>query len=111
GGRAPSAGEVMAHAAARGGAAGGAAPPFPLRPGLLAEVVRFYDQLRRQGQTVARFEALLVESLERDTDLDRGAARMLEQTRFLAAAFRAYQDRVTRGGSLDEHGLREHLPA
>src|SRR5262249_29398949 len=65
--------------------AAGVAPPFRLRPRLMAEIARFYDQLKRQGQPVTRYEELLAESLERDLDLDRGARRMLQQTRFLAA--------------------------
>ena len=48
-----------------------------LRPGLVAEMLRFYDQLRRQARNVARFEELLDESLSRDSELDRGAERML----------------------------------
>ena len=39
----------------RGAAAAGARPPFQLRPGLVAEMLRFYDQLRRQGQSVDRY--------------------------------------------------------
>src|SRR5262249_4338114 len=101
--------EVMAHAAALACAESAAAPPFRLRPGLIAEVVRFYDALRRQGQRAARFEALLEESLERDTDLDRGAERMLRQTRFLAAVFRAYEQRLNDLAMADEHVLRERL--
>jgi RecB family exonuclease len=96
--------EVMLHAAAVGAVAAGAVPPFEVRPGLVAEMMRFYDQLRRQGQSVDRFEELLLESLD---DSDRGAARLQEQTRFLAAAFRAYERRL--GEAVDEHGLRAHL--
>src|SRR4029077_3186873 len=47
--------------------------------------------------------------VERLDDSDRGAARLLDQTRFLAAAFRAYERRL--GGAVDEHGLRVHLLA
>lgn len=100
--------EAMMRAAARAAAAG-APPPFPLRPGLVAEIVRFYDQLRRQGQSVARFEELLADALERDAELDRGAARMLAQTRFLAATYRAYERRMAECGALDEHALRDRL--
>ena len=50
-------------------------------------MMRFYDQLRRQGQSVDRYEELLVASL--DADNDRGAERLLRQTRFLAASYRA----------------------
>jgi RecB family exonuclease len=98
--------EVMLHAAAVEAIAAGTLPPFDVRPGLVAEMMRFYDQLRRQGQGVDRFEELLVESLD---DSDRGGARLLEQTRFLAAAFRAYERRL--GAAVDEHGLRAHLIA
>ena len=74
--------EVLLQTSAMHAAAHGAAPPFQLRPGLVAEMMRFYDQLRRQGQSVDRYESLLVESL--DADSDRGAERLLRQTRFLA---------------------------
>ena len=101
--------EVMMRAASGEAAAAGAPAPFHLRPGLVAEVVRFYDQLRRQGQSVTRFEELLTENLARDTDLDRGAERMLRQTRFLAAVYRAYERRLSDRSDVDEHALREHL--
>jgi RecB family exonuclease len=101
--------EVMIRAASGEAAAAGAPAPFHLRPGLVAEVVRFYDQLRRQGQSVTRFEELLTENLARDTDLDRGAERMLRQTRFLAAVYRAYERRLSDRSDVDEHALREHL--
>ena len=100
--------EVMMTAAAREAEAAGATPPFALRPGLIAEVVRFYDQLRRQGQSVMRFEELLRETLERDSE-DRGAGRMLEQTRFLAATCRGYERRRVASGRADEHALRDLL--
>jgi RecB family exonuclease len=85
---------------------------FQVRPGLVAEMLRFYDQLRRQSQRVGRFEELTVAALggESASD-DRGSARLLRQTRFLAAAFRAYERRVRSGGPLDEHALREQLIA
>ena len=44
-------------------------------------------------------------ALESDVDTDRGAVRMLEQTRFLVAAFRRYEARLADRGLLDEHGL------
>jgi RecB family exonuclease len=75
----------------------------------MAEIGRFYDQLKRQGQSVDRYEELLSESLERDVDFDRGAARMLQQTHFLAAVFRAYERQLADRSLVDEHALREHL--
>jgi RecB family exonuclease len=98
--------EVLLQSAATQAMTSGHAPPFDVRPGLVAEMLRFYDQLRRQGQSVRRFEELLVERLEGDDD--RGAVRLLEQTRFLAAAFRTYEERLAAGG-VDEHVLRAHL--
>src|SRR6185436_7864966 len=82
-----------------------------LRPGLVAEMLRFYDQLRRQRQQVARFEELLVETLQRDAELDRGAERMLQQTHMLATTFRSYERRVAESDACDEHSLRQRLMA
>jgi RecB family exonuclease/inactivated superfamily I helicase len=99
--------EVILRTAAMHAADSGAKPPFHLRPGLVAEMMRFYDQLRRQGQSVDRYEELLVASL--DADNDRGAERLLRQTRFLAASYRAYEQRLAALPGVDEHGLRAHL--
>ena len=97
---------VCMLAAAREARAGGAEPPFQLRPGLVPAIVSFYDELLRQEGTVDSFERLVVADLEPSAELDRGARRLLRQTRFLAAAFRAFQRRAARTGRLDEHGLR-----
>ncbi len=78
-----------------------------IRPGLVSEIIRFYDLLRRQSQQVQRFEELIQERLAADSDLDPGAARMREQTRFLADTFRDYERRVRDSGACDEHTLRE----
>ena len=42
----------------------GAPPPFRLRPGLIAEILRFYDTLRRNQKDVATFERLALGALE-----------------------------------------------
>jgi RecB family exonuclease len=102
--------EVLMGAAARNGIASGHAPPFQLRAGLIVEMLAFYDELRRRDQGVQRFEDLLTEKLEGSVE-DRGAARLLQQTHFLAAAFRAYEQRVVEGAAIDEHALRERLLA
>jgi RecB family exonuclease len=81
-----------------------------LRAGLVVEILRFYDQLRRQGQHVDRFAELIDEALGPD-DLDTGARRMRQQTRFLHAAFRDYQRRVGESDACDEHTLRDWLLA
>ena len=97
--------DVMMQAAAREGAC----PSVRIRPGFVSEMLRFYDQLRCQGRTIARFEELLLERLAQDAEYDRGAARMLEQTRFLGAAFRAYERRMINSGACDEHAMRARL--
>ena len=50
----------MAQAAAEDAAGTTDELPFRIRPGLVGEMLRFYDQLRRQSQPVGRFEALIV---------------------------------------------------
>ena len=102
--------DVMAQAAAQSTAARGHDLSFQLRPGLIAEMLRFYDQLRRQSQQLQRFEELIEEALGSDEG-DRAAQRMRIQTRFLADAFRDYERRVRESGGCDEHTLRERLIA
>ena len=101
--------EVILNAAARDAAASDVEPPFRLRAGLLVEMLALYDDLRRRDSSVDDFERVLVRELERDADDDRGAARLLEQTRFLAAAFRGYEARRDATGSADEYALRTKL--
>lgn len=99
--------EAMMHAAAAVHAEG---LPFKLRPGLVAEMLRFYDTLRRQSQTVRRFEELLNEALGGGAgDADAGTARLLQQTAFLAGTFREYETRLAASGACDEHSLRAGL--
>jgi RecB family exonuclease len=86
-----------------------AASSSRLRPGLVAEVLRFYDQLRRQARTLVRFEELIVEALSEDAEHDRGAGRMLAQARWLAETLRGYESRVSEAGACDEHVLRDRL--
>ena len=98
---------VLMGAACRASVARGVEPPFRLRAGLVAAMVDFYDGLRRLGQTVDAFERLTAGSLEPEAAIDRGADRLLRQTRFLADAFRGFERAVAATGRLDEHGLRD----
>jgi RecB family exonuclease len=101
--------EVILLAAAHEAITDGLGPPFALRAPLVREMLDLYDQLRRHQQHVDDFERLLVlEELENRAPFDRGAERMLRQTRFLIAAFRSYERRVQEHGGFDEHALREH---
>jgi RecB family exonuclease len=103
--------DVIAQAAARHALAGNPDVPFRLRPGLIAEVLRFYDLLRRQSQRVQRFEELIEQQLAGRSDADPAADRMLQQTRFLADTFREYERRAARANAVDEHMLRDRLIA
>ncbi len=102
---------VCGRAAAEEVRAAGVEPPFKLHPGLVDGLLALYDELRRRRLEVETFERLLVEALEPSRDLDRGARRMLRQTRFLAGTFRAYERRVAASGRADEHGLRASVLA
>ena len=103
--------QVVGTAAAGDARAAGCVPPFRLRPGIVAALLDFYDQLRRHRRSVDAFERLLLDELEPSAELDRGARRLLLQTRFLVAAFRAYDRRLDTLGRVDEHRLRERLLA
>lgn len=98
--------EAMLAAGAREAEDAGAPPPFHVRPALVAEMLALYDHVRRAGRGVDDFDRLLTGELEPAAESDRGAAHLLEQTRFLAVAFRAYETRVQDGGSADEHSAR-----
>lgn len=93
-------------AAARGA---GLEPPFSIRPGLVAEMLRLYDALRRQRRNVDRFEEFLTDELAHSDD--RGAVRLLAQTVFLADAFRRYEAGLEMWHADDEHRLRDRLIA
>ena len=99
--------EVLLSAASRTLTDNGLRLPYDLRPALVAEMLALYDQIRRLGRSVDDFERNFRDELEREQETDRGAARLLQQTVFLAAAFRAYESRIVASGHTDEHGLRD----
>ncbi len=103
--------ETLIAAAARDAEDAGIPPPFHLRPALVAEMLALYDYVRRLHRTVEDFDRLLTGELEPAADSDRGAAQLLEQTRFLSATFRGYQARLIEGRALDEHAARLQLIA
>jgi RecB family exonuclease len=103
--------EVLAGVACREAIAAGAEPPFRLRPGLVAEILRFYDALQRNLKDVNTFERLCLGALEPGAAHDRGAERLVRQTQFLAAAFRHLERLVAADGRFDEHGIRRRLLA
>ena len=105
--------DVLMKAAAHAAVTDGATPPFQLRAGLIGEIVALYDAIRRQRQTLADFDRLVVERLEAESGAgeDVGAERMLRQSRFLSVTFRAYESALARAEAVDEHGFREWLLA
>jgi RecB family exonuclease len=101
--------DAVVQAAAHEAAAETGDLPFRVRPGLVAEMVRFYDQLRRQSQVVRRLEELIAGALGGEHPDDRGAERLLRQTTFLARTFRKYEERLAAAPAFDEHALRDWL--
>jgi hypothetical protein len=92
--------EALLAAGARAAEELGAPPPFHVRPALVAEMLALYDHIRRLGRTTDDFDRLLTGELEPAADSDRGAAHA-RATRFLALAFRAYEERLSEFGSAD----------
>ena len=101
--------EVLAGVASRAAIDEGHEPPFRLRAGLIAEVVRFYDALRRNLKSVDTFERLALGALEPGAAEDRGAERLVRQTRFLVSAFRHFERLVEATDRMDDHVLRRQL--
>jgi RecB family exonuclease len=100
--------EALLGSACRDTRAAGHEPPFEIRPGLIAEILRFYDELRLRRNSVDDFERRALYLLEPGASTDRGAERLVSQTRFLAAAFREFERQVAEHGE-DEHARRERL--
>jgi len=103
--------EVLMGMACRAAIEAGAEPPFRLRPALVAEILRFYDTLQYNLKQVDTFERLALGMLEPGAIEDRGAERLAQQTRFLAAGFRAFERLTESSGGTDEHLLRRQLVA
>jgi RecB family exonuclease len=101
--------EVLAGVASRAAIEEGHEPPFRLRAGLIAEVVRFYDALQRNLKSVDTFERLALGALEPGAAEDRGAERLVRQTRFLVSAFRHFERLVEATDRTDDHALRRQL--
>ena len=55
-------------------------PPFLLRPGLVAEMLRFHDQIERLGHDAVGLAREAAAQLEDEAPSDRGAERLLLQT-------------------------------
>ena len=90
-----------------------APPPFAVRPGLIAAMLDFYDELRRRGRTVVRFaDVLAVELAGADRDDDRGSHELMRQTAFLTHVFEEYERSLAPVvAGIDEHQLRDRVLA
>ena len=103
--------EAILAACAREAEDAGYPAPFHVRPALVAEMLALYDHIRRLGRSVDDFDRLLTGELEPAAESDRGASQLLDQTRFLSAAFHGYESRLADTGATDEHGLRAQIIA
>lgn len=83
--------------------------PFELRPGIVAAMLDFYDELRRRNRRIRAFARTMFDELRVERGTDRGSEGLIEQTRFLGFAFLAYERAVRRSGGVDEHELRARL--
>ncbi|HKH73732.1 MAG TPA: hypothetical protein VKA59_20380, partial [Vicinamibacterales bacterium] len=73
--------EALLGSACRATRDAGQKPPFEIRPGLIAEILRFYDELRMRRNSVDDFERRARYLLEPGASTDRGAERLVSQTR------------------------------
>src|SRR5215510_11813469 len=87
----------------------GLTPPFRIRPGLIGAMLEFFDSLKRYQKSVNDFERLALGRLVGGAEHDRGAERLVRQTRFLAATFREFERRCDEAGGVDEHVIRARL--
>jgi RecB family exonuclease len=105
--------EVLLARAAAGAARRARMPghPFELRPGLVAEMLNLYDEIRRRQRSVGRFTRALFDELRVERGTDRGSEGLIHQTCFLGFAFLGYERGVASSGGIDEHELRRQLIA
>ena len=103
--------EALLAVACRAAIEAGADPPFRIRPGLVAAMLEFFDSLKRHRKSVDDFERLTMGRLDGGAAGDRGAERLIRQTRFFAATFREFERRCAASGGVDEHAIRVQLLA
>lgn len=103
--------EALLAVACRAAIGAGANPPFRVRPGLIGAMLEFFDTLKRHQKSVDDFERLTIGKLDGGQEIDRGAERLIRQTRFFAAAFREFERLCAVSGGVDEHAMRDQLLA
>ncbi len=85
--------------------------PFHLRPGLVAAMLDFYDELRRRQRSVGRLRREVIAQLKGIHGFDRGTDSLIHQTAFLTLAFLKYERAVRASGAVDEHLGRDAVLA
>lgn len=85
--------------------------PFRIRPGLVAAMLDFYDELGRRERSVPRFARAIFDQLRTERGTDRGSESLIHQTCFLGFTFLGYQRGVDASGGVDEHVVRRQLIA
>lgn len=85
--------------------------PFDLRPGIVAAMLDFYDEIRRRERRVRVFARTVFDELRVEQGTDRGSESLIDQTRFLGFAFLAYERLARASGGVDEHELMRRLVA
>ncbi len=89
----------------------GLVKPFDLRPGLVAAMLDFHDELRRRQRKVRTFARTIFDDLRVERGTDRGSEGLIDQTRFLGFVFLAYERAARASGGVDEHELTRRLLA
>lgn len=83
--------------------------PFEPRPGLVAAMLDFYDELKRRRRNVRRFARALFDDLRVERGMDRGSEELIRLTRVLGFSYLACERAVRASGGDDEHTLRARL--
>jgi RecB family exonuclease len=89
----------------------GVVKPFDPRPGLVAAMLDFYDELRRRQRKIRTFARTIFDDLRVERGTDRGSESLIDQTRFLGFVFLAYERAARASGGVDEHELTRRLLA
>jgi hypothetical protein len=90
--------EALLTVASGAAVVAGVKPPFRIRPGLVGAMLEFFDSLKRHQKSVDDFERLVLGRLDGGANHDRGAERLVRQTRFLAAGVPGIRTTLRRGG-------------
>ena len=100
---------MLLRRAAREAAAAGTPPPFRLRPGLIVQMLAFYDELRRREQSLDDFERLAVGGSHRAPRSIAAPSGCCARPSSSSPRSRLRAAHAAQTGCIDEHGLRALL--